>query len=116
MICLFWDNYLYYCNKYNYSPNSAAASVGVKSSGTVTGWSNGAKPRTGVLFRLASLFNCSVEDLLAEKETPAAQGDGLTDKQSLLIALFERLTEAQQDFVIAQLQGAAQSPPDRGAR
>lgn len=49
----------------------AASDVGVKSSGTVTGWKNGAIPRQGVIKRLADYFCVSVSDLIGEqKEKP----------------------------------------------
>lgn len=57
----------------------AASDVGVKSSGTVTGWKNGAIPRQGVLKRLADYFCVSVSDLIGEqKEKPVLEEDGLS--------------------------------------
>lgn len=103
------------CARKNEHPTIVAEKIGY-SRAAGGKWANGTTPRPATIRKLADYFGCSVEDLTDKTETPAAQGDGLTDKQSLLIALFERLTEAQQDFVIAQLQGAAQSPPGRGAR
>lgn len=61
----------------------AATAVGVKSSGTVTGWKNGAAPRQGVLRKLADYFGVSTEDLLTgdspgdKKERPAENGEAL---------------------------------------
>lgn len=66
----------------------AASDVGVKSSGTVTGWKNGAIPRQGVLKRLADYFGVSVSDLTGEqKEKPAPEGelDEVTQKLFRLI-------------------------------
>lgn len=72
---MFWDNFLFYCNQKGVAPNVAAQSVGIKSSGTVTGWKNGAMPRPGVLSKLAQYFEISVSDLVGEeqKEKPALQ-------------------------------------------
>ena len=50
---MFWNNFEALCAKKGVSYNAAAADVGVRSSGTVTGWKNGAKPRGPVLKRLA---------------------------------------------------------------
>ena len=77
---MFWSNFVFYCNRKGVAPNVAAAAVGVKSSGTVTGWKNGAAPRQGVLRKLADYFGVSTDDLLAEdspgdkKERPAENG------------------------------------------
>lgn len=72
---MFWDNFLFYCNQKGVAPNVAAQSVGIKSSGTVTGWKNGAMPRRGVLNKLAQYFEISVSDLVSDeqKENPALQ-------------------------------------------
>lgn len=75
----------------------AASDVGVKSSGTVTGWKNGAIPRQGVLKRLADYFCVSVSDLIGEqKEKPASSGDGLSEIESI----FAQLTPSRQAKLI----------------
>ena len=92
---MFWDNFLFYCNQKGVAPNVAAQSVGIKSSGTVTGWKNGAMPRPGVLSKLAQYFEISVLDLVGEeqKEKPALQMEnGLNE----IDAIFEQLTPSRQ--------------------
>ena len=61
---MFWDNFVFYCNQKGVAPNVAASAVGVRSSGTVTGWKNGAVPRQSVLKKLADYFGISVEMLI----------------------------------------------------
>ena len=61
---MFWDNFVFYCSQKGVAPNVAAAAVGVKSSGTVTGWKNGAMPRQGILKKLADYFEIPVELLI----------------------------------------------------
>ena len=63
---MFWENYLALCNSVGKSPNAVASEIGIKSSGTVTGWSNGAIPRKSVLFKLAQYFEVTEQDLLSE--------------------------------------------------
>ena len=90
---MFWDNFLFYCNQKGVAPNVAAQSVGIKSSGTVTGWKNGAMPRPGVLSKLAQYFEISVSDLVSDeqKEKPALQMEnGLNE----IDAIFEQLRKA----------------------
>ena len=72
---MFWDVYTRLCAKDGKAPNVIAREVcGVKSTGTVTGWKNGAKPRGPVLKRLADYFGVTVEELTGEapeqKEKP----------------------------------------------
>lgn len=78
---MFWSRYVALCDKIGKAPNVVAAEVGVKSSGTVTGWKNGAKPRDTVLQRLSTYFGVTVEDLTGEKkEKPAStSGDELEE-------------------------------------
>lgn len=86
---MFWDNFEALCIKKNVSPNAAASAVGVKSSGTVTGWKNGAAPRSTVLRKLAAYFEVEVSDLTgeAQKEKPSApEGDGLNSRFDELLA------------------------------
>lgn len=64
--CMFWENYILLCNKIGKAPNVVAAECGVKSTGTVTGWKNGAMPRDNILLALAKYFDVSVEWLKGE--------------------------------------------------
>ena len=100
---MFWQRYLDLCNEIDKFPNAVAAEVGVKSTGTVTGWKHGAKPRPTVLNRLAEYFGVSVDYLMghtdekaaknasgvpgSEKE-PAAQGDGFSEFDKELLKFF----------------------------
>ena len=62
---MFWDNYRALCEKANKTPNGAAGEIGV-SSGTVTGWKNGAIPRRSVMEKIAAYFGVTVGYLLGE--------------------------------------------------
>lgn len=75
---MFWDNFVRLCNQAGKYPNTVAAEVGVKSTGTVTGWKNGANPRQTVLLKLADYFGVTVEYLLTgeQKENPIAESNG----------------------------------------
>jgi transcriptional regulator with XRE-family HTH domain len=57
---MFWDTFSELCAEVGESPNAVAAKCGVKSSGTVTGWKNGAKPRPAVLRKIAAYFHKDV--------------------------------------------------------
>ena len=65
---MFWRRYANLCEAVGKAPNVVAAEVGVKSSGTVTGWKNGAIPRPSVLAKLAEYFCVSVFELTGEKK------------------------------------------------
>lgn len=96
-IIMFWDNFLFYCNQKGVAPNVAAQSVGIKSSGTVTGWKNGAIPRRGVLKKLAQYFEISVSDLAGDeqKEKPAPDWDGLSPAKQKLLDMIDDLSNEQ---------------------
>lgn len=61
---MFWNTFAKLCVDAGKSPNTVAAECGVKSSGTVTGWKNGAIPRPSVLRRIAEYFGVTVAELV----------------------------------------------------
>lgn len=73
---MFWDVYTRLCAKDGKAPNVIAREVcGVRSTGTVTGWKNGATPRNNVLGQLSEYFGVSIDYLLTgeeQKEKPNA--------------------------------------------
>lgn len=90
---MFWTNYVRLCYEVGKSPNQVAEECGVKSSGTVTGWKNGAIPRPSVLKKIAEYFSVSVDDLLIENEKPASvSADGLDSINLLSPELLEELS------------------------
>lgn len=58
---MFWSKFVHLCNSVGKAPNVVASEIGIKSSGTVTGWKNGASPRPSVLLRIADFFGVSVD-------------------------------------------------------
>lgn len=82
---MFWSRYVALCDKIGKAPNVVAAEVGVKSSGTVTGWKNGAKPRDTVLQRLSVYFGVSVEELTGEKKRKPASTSGDELEEAIII-------------------------------
>ncbi len=53
---MFWTNFERCCRMIGEPPNSVASKCGVKSSGTVTGWKNGAIPRADVSRAIVEYF------------------------------------------------------------
>lgn len=104
---MFWDNFVRLCNQAGKYPNTVAAEVGVKSTGTVTGWKNGANPRQTVLLKLADYFGVTVDYLLnAEKENPtsvAADEVDELDKEALNI--MHQLPPEKRAAGLAMLRG-----------
>ena len=82
---MFWSRYVALCDKIGKAPNVVAAEVGVKSSGTVTGWKNGAKPRDTVLQRLSVYFGVSVEELTGEKKRNPVSTPGDELEEAIII-------------------------------
>lgn len=102
---MFWENYISLCNKIGKAPNVVAAECGVKSTGTVTGWKNGAMPRDNILLALAKYFDVSVEWLKGEtnEKKPTFVSEDRLDKE--LILKLCRLTPEELDRVDAFVQG-----------
>lgn len=102
---MFWQNYTNLCKEAGKAPNVVAAEVGIKSSGTVTGWRNGAIPRASVLSKIAEYFGISVCDLIGEQQKkPAPEGgDGLNEKQRIAYERLVKLTPENLEIAIGQL-------------
>ena len=103
---MFWNNFEALCAEKGVSYNAAAADVGVRSSGTVTGWKNGAKPRGPVLKRLADYFGVTVEELTGEapeqKEKPTpGEGSGLDARFD---ALLSQMTDADRADLLEYME------------
>ena len=77
---MFWTRFIELCNETGKSPNAVATTCGVKSSGTVTGWSKGSIPRTPVLRKMANYFGVTVDYLLGNVSEPFL----FLDKKGLL--------------------------------
>ena len=112
---MFWETYVVLCNKVGKSPNAVAAACGVKSSGTVTGWSKGATPRRPVLKKIADYFGVTVKYLSGESEEqnkkPLINGDeGLTDY------LDELRSRPEMRMLFSVAKGATKSDVERAVR
>lgn len=96
---MFWTNFERYCRMIGEPPNSVASKCGVKSSGTVTGWKNGAVPRADVSTAIVQYFKSKgiqleASDLFAEHDSDAiAVRDRLRSSPELKI-LFDAAENA----------------------
>ena len=104
---MFWDYFVRLCNQAGKYPNTVAAEVGVKSTGTVTGWKNGANPRQAVLLKLADYFGVTVDYLLnAEKETPTSvAADGVDELDKEALDIMRQLPPEKRAAGLAMLRG-----------
>nr|DAP97933.1 MAG TPA: helix-turn-helix domain protein [Bacteriophage sp.] len=104
---MFWDNFVRLCNQAGKYPNTVAAEVGVKSTGTVTGWKNGANPRQTVLLKLADYFGVTVDYLLnAEKENPTSvAADGVDELDKEALDIMHQLPPEKRAAGLAMLRG-----------
>lgn len=108
---MFWDVYTRLCAKDGKAPNVIAREVcGVKSTGTVTGWKNGATPRNNVLGQLSDYFGVSVDYLLTgeeQKEKPSTAGEidlsGLSPEDAELVRKIMAASDAKKNAIRALL-------------
>ena len=101
---MFWERFSEECTLAGKKPNPVAKELGV-SSGTVTGWKNGALPKPEILSKIASYFDVSVDYLLGKtniKEKPATnEGDELSQEFK---SLYCQLTQKQREVVLAAMR------------
>lgn len=104
---MFWDNFVRLCNQAGKYPNTVAAEVGVKSTGTVTGWKNGANPRQAVLLKLADYFGVTVDYLLnAEKENlTSVAADEVDELDKEALDIMRQLSPEKRAAGLAMLRG-----------
>lgn len=85
-------------------PNPVGKELGV-SSGTITGWKNGALPKPEILSRIASYFDVSVDYLIGKtdkKEKPTTEtDDGLSPEFK---SLYRQLTSEQKSIVLGAMR------------
>lgn len=94
----FYDNFVRLCNEVGKAPNVVAKEIGLRSSGTVTGWKNGAAPRQTVLVKLSAYFGVSVDELTGEQtKKPATEvtGEGLDVIRDEIMPRVANLSQAE---------------------
>lgn len=105
---MFWQNYKELCDQVGKSPNAVAAECGYKSSGTVTGWKNGAMPKPQALQKLAAYFNVTVSELLKEENPAAHKSDEVVMSSDEFVKRFLDLPDSEQDRILAALNAYKQ--------
>lgn len=97
---MFWTKFVALCHSRGEAPNTVAANVGVKSSGTVSGWKKGAMPRDGVLTAIANYFDVPTSYFL-ENENKPTRLDELTGPYREAMELIMRMNDEQIRVFIA---------------
>lgn len=102
---MFYDRYLYWCNKVGKTPSAVALEIGLKKS-SVTRWKNGGGVTDATAKKVADYFGVTVTDFLDEqKEKPTTlTGDGMDDSTKRLIEIFLSASETEK----AELLGHAE--------
>ncbi len=99
---MFWEKYCALCTSIRKAPNVVASEIGIKSSGSVTGWKNGAIPRLSILHKIADYFGVPVEYLTSEEDEkiPATQMGSGDDAAKALYDFIERSTPEERQVLI----------------
>lgn len=107
---MFWNNFVNLCASVGKAPNVVASEIGLKSSGTVTGWKKGALPRPSVLVKIAKYFNITVNELIGEQEKipPVVSDEG--NKKELLFEYINHMNQDQLDQAGAFLKWLLSNP------
>lgn len=101
---MFWERFISECERVGKKPNPVAKELGI-SSGTVTGWKNGAVPQQGALKKLADFFGCTTDYLIGVSDNRAVEtiveSISLTEQEKTLLRLFRETTEEGRFEMIA---------------
>lgn len=82
---MFYERFREICKQKNTTATAVVKALGL-SSGNMTNWKNGRKPKTDIALKIANYLNVSVEYLMGEsikKENPTANSD-----ETLMFALY----------------------------
>lgn len=94
---MFWDVFSSLCAEKGVSPNTVAAAIGCRSTGTVSGWKNGAVPRNSVKLKLANYFG--VETSIFNEETEQEEKPAIQTNSELYSELYKDV-----DYIVSQLK------------
>lgn len=105
----FYEKYLCLCNSINKSPSAVALELKIGKP-SVTRWKNGATPRDATVLKIADYFGITVAELMSgvneQKETPAAEGEGISEERKALLDIVYSLTDEQCRKLLVLVQGA----------
>ena len=122
---MFSDNYIRLCKEKGVGVTVASQEIGY-SANSGKKWSEGSVPRKTTLLKIAEYFGVTVDELMEGqptmsygdttlvemKEAATNDGDGLSDKELLLLSIFNSLPEDRQWAILRQAQAEAQNQPN----
>lgn len=104
---IFVENVKELCRKKGVKPTIACDESGAGKNLLNHIETRGSIPSVAKVQMLAEYLGVTTSDLLGEKKEPTAQGDGLSEGEQALMALFRQLTPDQQEMVLRMVQAAA---------
>ena len=124
---MFSDNYIRLCKEKGVGVTVASQEIGY-SANSGKKWSEGSVPRKTTLLKIAEYFGVTVDELMEGqptmsygdttlvemKKAATSDGDGLSDKELLLLSIFNSLPEDRQWAILRQAQAEAQNQPNPG--
>ena len=124
---MFSDNYIRLCKEKGVGVTVASQEIGY-SANSGKKWSEGTVPRKTTLLKIAEYFGVTVDELMEGqptmsyndaplldiKKAATSDGDGLSDKELLLLSIFNSLPEDRQWAILRQAQAEAQNQPNPG--
>ena len=107
---VFYDVYMKLCEERGEKPYPLAIALGAKSNSVVWQWSKGSKPRSDMMMRIADHFNVPVaylltgDESLLQKEKPATEVTGKSDRRSYAASFLEDATDEELEKYIAFME------------
>ena len=97
---MFYDRYLYWCNRIGKTPSAVALEIGLKKS-SVTRWKNGGGVTDATAKKVADYFGVSIAEFLGDKkEKPTAESSELSKDIQELTTLLESLSDEKLQMVV----------------
>ena len=108
---MFWDTFERLCDSVGKAPSVVASEIGIKSTGTISGWKKGAKPRASALKALSDYFGVPVSDLTGErqKEKPATESEPIGPAKQKLLDAVDDMSPAEMAILFERIQKIKES-------
>ena len=101
---MFWDCYTSLCKLSGLSPNAVAKQIGV-SNATCTKWKNGTIPNGETLITISDFFDCSVDYLLGNTDSPQSSKSREDPQTAEAMELYKALTDENRELVLQMMKG-----------
>lgn len=99
---MFYDKFIYLCNRDGKKPTPTAQKLGCFSS-NIAQWKKGSTPRMEVLQKFAEEFNVPISYFFEDEKNPTVKDDGISEMEHQVINAFRQLSPERQKALLLLL-------------